>query len=193
MKRYYLIDFENVGKKFLKGVEYLNTEDTVYLYHNLGRGASASPDVVNQLNLTKATIKIIPVYRNTINAMDFELVAHLGFLIGQNGNYAEYHIVSEDKGYVAAIDFLKNETGTTAVIDMVSDFGKIPEKNFTRESIADLLPKFPNKVIRITAEAFSSAKTLEEYHNLLEQKLSRDAKTVYQLTKNLFKEHLSRS
>lgn len=193
MKRYYLIDFENVGKKFLKGVEYLNTEDTVYLYHNLERGASASPDVVNQLNLTKATIKIIPVYRNTINAMDFELVAHLGFLIGQNGNYAEYHIVSEDKGYVAAIDFLKNETGTTAVIDMVSDFGKIPEKNFTRESIADLLPKFPNKVIRITAEAFSSAKTLEEYHNLLEQKLSRDAKTVYQLTKNLFKEHLSRT
>ena len=191
MKRYYLIDFENVGKKFLKGVEYLSMEDTVFLYHNLERGNTTCPDVVNQLNLSKATIKIIPVYRNTLNAMDFEIVAHLGFLIGQNGNYAEYHIVSEDKGYVAAIDFLKNETGTTAVIDMVSSFGKIQEKDTIRENIADMLPKFPNKVIKITSEAFQTAKTLEEYHNTLEQKLSRDAREIYSITKDYFKEHIS--
>ena len=94
MKRYYLVDFENVGKKFLKGTDQLTAEDTVYLYHAVTRGGNASPDVVNQLNLSKATVKIIPVYRNTLNAMDFEIVAHLGYLIGQNGYQKDYPLVA---------------------------------------------------------------------------------------------------
>lgn len=71
---------------------------------------------------------------------------------------------------------------------MVSDFSKSPEKDIVREKIADLLPKFPNKVIKITSEAFVSASALEEYHNILEQKLPKDAKMVYWETKTLFAE-----
>lgn len=99
----YFIDFENTGLIGLAGAENLSAKDTIVLFasdHTPEKG------VLKKLASTKASISIKYVNTTAKNAMDFCLVSYLGAEIA-NGR-RRLCIVSQDKGYDAAVLFWKD-------------------------------------------------------------------------------------
>lgn len=96
----YFIDFENTGLIGLAGAENLSAKDTIMLFasdHTPEKG------VLKKLASTKVTVSIKYVNTTAKNAMDFCLVSYLGAEIA-NGR-RRLCIVSQDKGYDAAVSF----------------------------------------------------------------------------------------
>lgn len=190
MKRLFFVDLENVGRKFLLGAENLTIEDHIYLYaHNHKDGTPKMPpaDIVNALKNRGGQVDIIPMVHHTKNAMDFQLVCHMGYLVGANGNYTEYYIVSEDKGYTVAIEYLKH-LEKNVQIKQIPNFEEISKNVEQRQKLSVILGKYPPKVVRNTQNAFKKAKNLNEYHTLLTQTVQRDYTEVFRLTRQMFVE-----
>ncbi len=107
MEKYYLVDFENVGVAGLAGIEKLPAESKVILFFS-DRSAKVTSGVLHNILNAAAEIKSVLLKTSGRNALDFQLVAYLGMLIGQNAG-GQYCIVSNDNGYTAAIGLLKEK------------------------------------------------------------------------------------
>lgn len=189
MKRLFFVDLENVGRKFLLGAENLTVEDHICLYtHNNKDGTPKMPpaDIVNALK-KRGQVEIIQMEQHTKNAMDFQLVCHMGYLVGVNGNYTEYYVVSEDKGYTVAIEYLKHLEKNVR-IKQIPNFEEISKNVEQRQKLSVILGKYPPKVVRNTQKAFQKAKTRSEYHTLLTKTVQKDYTEVFQLTRQMFME-----
>jgi len=71
MKRYYLIDLENVGQNFTEGIDKLTCEDTLIVCHNKVFGETVPRNVETALTKTRANIKMLTIDNDAKNAMDF--------------------------------------------------------------------------------------------------------------------------
>lgn len=112
----YFVDFENTGLIGLVGAENLSTKDAIVLFasdHTPEKG------VLKQLASTKASISIKYVNTTAKNAMDFCLVSYLGAEIA-NGR-RRLCIVSQDKGYDAAVSFWEDRGISISVSPDLSD------------------------------------------------------------------------
>ncbi len=94
MKTAFLVDFENVGEQGLNGSEKLSETDSIVIFY---RG---------KISLASGVYQLFRSTRQGKNALDFEIVAHMGYLIGQDKN-REIVIISKDKGYLSANDHLR--------------------------------------------------------------------------------------
>lgn len=106
----FLIDFENVNESYLKGIESLNQQDLLIIFHNQKQKFSGI--TLDSIISSKAHKKeIIGTEKNGkehTNYLDFQLSTYLGYLIGQ-GYKANYHIISKDiKLTTPLIDFWKD-------------------------------------------------------------------------------------
>lgn len=109
----YLVDYENVGEKGIKEVNKLSKEDRLILFYNDSSKISMR---LHKIITEESNCKVeyYCLGQKGKNALDFELVTYLGYLIGENPN-DNFVIISKDKGYSSAIDFwnvekkLKNE------------------------------------------------------------------------------------
>jgi predicted nucleic acid-binding protein len=107
MKRYYLVDCENVCYWGLRGIESLTDEDTVVLFVSSACGNMER--YLRDIRNLKCTVLKMDVMNGFKNALDFQLVSYLGLLIGEHsGEKYEYNIVSKDKGYLASITMLNH-------------------------------------------------------------------------------------
>lgn len=96
-KRIFLVDYENVHKAGLYGIETLRKTDTVYVFYS-ENADSLSFEVMQLLSATKASVEYIKVDTIGLNALDFQLASFVGYLIGKKPG-CRYYIVSNDKGY----------------------------------------------------------------------------------------------
>ncbi|MDD5922335.1 MAG: PIN domain-containing protein [Eubacteriales bacterium] len=94
---YYLIDYENTKKSGLKGIENLAETDTVVLFYS-ENADTLTFEMHQKINESKADFQLQQAIVGTKNALDFELVTYLGYVIGQNRK-EHYYIVSGDKGF----------------------------------------------------------------------------------------------
>lgn len=114
-KNYYLVDYENVHKSGLNGIEELHRTDTVIIFYS-ENADSLSFELHHYLAQTKAVVKYIKVDTEGKNALDFQLSSYIGYLIGRN-EHCKCYIVSNDKGYHNVRDFWQKRD---AKIKMVS-------------------------------------------------------------------------
>ena len=79
---------------------------------------------------TKATIKYIKVKKTAPNYADFQIATLTGIILGKNSE-EKVAIISNDKGYVAVIDYLKNDcvTGTNRIIELAPSIADIKRSN----------------------------------------------------------------
>lgn len=96
-KRYFLVDYENVHKGGLFGVEELHKSDTVFVFYS-EHADSLSFEVMALLKATKAKVEYIKVDTLGLNALDFQLSSYVGYLFGKKPGCRCY-IISNDKGY----------------------------------------------------------------------------------------------
>lgn len=193
MKRFFFVDIENVGKSFLNGIDKLTIEDTLIICNNTMVHKEFSPAILEGLTKTRATIRKFYIHNAYKNAMDFELVIELGFLIHENGSHAQYYIVSNDRGFDVVNDYLKNK-GLSITVKRIpsfdvffSDEEKVKE---IEKAIQTLLPEYPKKIVRFVQKGIEQSASLSEFHSYLQRHNHQDiygrVKKIYINNKDAF-------
>lgn len=109
---YYLVDGENVNATTTINVakEKVTKEDIMIIFYTCN--SSRSYEKIDYLReKIKCHVMTMKVQNGSKNSLDFQLVSYLGLLIGDNkakGLNCNYHIVSNDKGYLSTINLLTN-------------------------------------------------------------------------------------
>lgn len=99
----FLIDGDNNITTDLNGVEYLTGDDTVLIFHKKGLDLTK---MKKRTDASKATVQYVESVKGGKNSIDFQIVSELGVLVGE-GKVSEAYIISQDKGYGAAIASLQ--------------------------------------------------------------------------------------
>ena len=96
-RRYFLIDYENVNKAGLDGIDALHRSDRVIVFYSQNAD-SLSFEVMQLLSSSRAQVEYIKVDTMGRNALDFQLASYVGYLLGKDAGCKVY-IVSNDRGY----------------------------------------------------------------------------------------------
>jgi len=99
------VDFENVASSGITGISNLKEDDSVIIFYTTAADKLRFAEVV-EVKDTKAEVRVRKVESGTKNALDFQLLTIL-FLDQKKEGNAEYIIVSNDRGYDAAIMIAK--------------------------------------------------------------------------------------
>lgn len=104
MKKIFLVDGDNNINLGLRGIEMLPEDNQVMIFHSK---AMEITKFQKKLSGCRAKIDFIESVRAGKNSVDFQITTELGFL--SNHKELEYaYIISCDKGYDAAIDYVKS-------------------------------------------------------------------------------------
>ena len=118
---FYLIDYENVNKDGMRGISQLTQSDTVCIFYS-ENASTMTFDLHERINQSKAHITFEKVDVKSKNALDFQLVSYLGYLIATNPD-EQFTIISKDTGYRAATRFWQLRDVT---ITQMHDLTEIP-------------------------------------------------------------------
>lgn len=156
---HFLIDFENVKTEGLKQITGIKEGDAVTIFYS-EQCKNISLDVIDSIMKLKVQYSSIKAKVGTKNALDFQLAAHLGYLIGQKNNLeSKYYIVSNDKGYDCLCDYWKE---LDAVVERISLSEDVPEVKAATVPKAPAQPKKKKSKVKASDMA-----TIDEIKNLL--------------------------
>ena len=102
----YFVDFENVHDSGINGVTGLTENDEILIFYSM-KSEHMSFDTHVSIMQSPAKVKYIKLRRSAKNYLDFQLVTHLGFVIG-SGMPGPYYIISKDTGYDSVVDYWKD-------------------------------------------------------------------------------------
>lgn len=108
MKRYYLIDFENVFSKGLTGCSQLGKKDHIILFYT-NYTKYIEIDIIREHG--KANLKFYKVHDGK-QSLDMHIASYIGYIIGKNrSDDIEIVIISKDKDYDHIIEFWIEKKG----------------------------------------------------------------------------------
>ncbi len=93
----YLIDFENVHSDGLKGVEQLDRKDECYIFYSEHAGVLTF-NMHKKITESRAKIYYVEAQVGMKNALDFQLVSYLGYMLREKPEET-YCIISNDKAF----------------------------------------------------------------------------------------------
>ena len=141
MKRYFLIDFENVADTGLNGFFELTEEDTVDLFYTQKNNRISIDFFKSYLDHTgAAAIRLRKVAAGN-QALDLQLASFLGSLIAEKGEEREYCIISKDKGFGCLPAFWENQKGGGSVRQAGSILEALAQNPAPAEQAAPAAPK----------------------------------------------------
>lgn len=185
MSRVFFIDMENVWGRGLESVGELDNADKIILFHGYEHGRTINEDVRQRLGQFTGRVEYVPLKARVKNAMDFEICTYLGYLVGKYGTGPEYIIVSEDKGYIAAEEFL-HTIEPKAKVRRIASTRVTVNASEVRKKMVILLEGESRKVIKVATEALLEEKNLKDYHNRLNSTLKETGSQIYRRTKDFF-------
>ncbi len=100
---YFLIDYENVGKGGLEGVEFLKKEDSLAIFCSAVK-LDMERKYMDCILESECYFEAVRLQVARKNALDFYVASKVGELIGL-GNTSRIIIVSNDKGYNSVIEY----------------------------------------------------------------------------------------
>ena len=115
MKRYFLIDFENVADAGLNGFFDLTAEDTVDIFYTQKNNRVSMDFFKSYLERGCAAALCLRKVAAGNQALDLQLASFLGSLIAGSREGCEYCIISKDKGFSCLPAFWENQKGRGAV------------------------------------------------------------------------------
>ena len=175
----FLIDYENIGDRGFEGIEKLKESDSVYIFF------SKNADKLTfywheKLTQAKAEINYEDTVVGTANALDFQLVSLLGYLISEKKG-EEFYIVSKDKGFNCLPKFWKRYNKSVSCV-----------LNLSGKNIKDLtlnLKKVLNEIaddkdIDVIVDFIEKYKTKQGLHGALGKKFQgKKAGDIYKKIK----------
>lgn len=173
LRKYYLVDYENVHSSGLEGIHRLEADSTVCLFYT--RNAyRISTDLNLGIKVSKANITYHHAEAGLKNALDFQLSSYLGELITENaGKKCKYFIVSKDSGFASLIPFWKERGIDVDIVADLSGTGIYSGDNDLAQKIMILTGEI--QTAPMIADIITNSKTKTEINNAL-QKLYRGTK-----------------
>lgn len=112
--RLFLIDYENVNSAGLQGIGQLDPQDRIILFYSQAAN-TLSFEIMDEMLAANIMPERVCIAQSGKNALDFQLVTFLGYLIAKNKADA-YYIISKDSGYSASVAFARNYLNTKVTI-----------------------------------------------------------------------------
>lgn len=172
IKRYFLVDYENVQSHGLEGLMSLKESDAVTVYFSKNAD-TMSFELHMEFNSSKAKIDFQKVGTGVKNALDFQLSSQLGYIINKNivaGNKdVKYYIVSMDNGFSCLSSFWEQfgaEVKTVRSINYVLNPPKVPD--YSRQ-LAEL--NLTEEEEAAVVDCLNMYKDNTEIHNYLQGRL----------------------
>lgn len=101
-----MIDLENTNGGGLKGAQYLNSGDTVVIFHSAGC-KHLEQRILQEIFDSGCRVELCRLIKKGENALDFYIASKIGALFG-GGYSGGVAIVSEDKGFQAVNHYWQN-------------------------------------------------------------------------------------
>lgn len=181
----YLVDFENVNGEGLSGIERLGPDDVVTIFYSKN-ASTISFEMHQALNESKAQIDYLKVVSGTKNALDFQLVSYLGYLMALKPD-ATYYLVTKDKGYNAVVDFWKDAKKNVSLIANLKKVTVEQENNEIRKVLKPCLPDRKDQDLVISY--VDRYKTKMGLNNALQKKFdSKKGGEIYKVLKPFIKD-----
>lgn len=161
--RHFLVDSENVNDNWLMLFDMADEDDEIIVFYTKKSPHMSYMSVIRLMENNKINIRFEESYEGT-NALDFQLVSYMGYLMGCAGSFSEnkcdaasaescadeYIIMSNDTGYDPAVRFWKDKG--FAVRRFNVNFCKQAvqrRKNIKYQVVADIPSKEDNANINI--------------------------------------------
>lgn len=120
--RHFLVDSENVNDNWLMLFDMADENDEIVVFYTKKSPHMSYMSVIRLIENNKINIRFEESYEGT-NALDFQLVSYMGYLMGCAGSFSEnkcdaasaescadeYIIMSNDTGYDPAVRFWKDK------------------------------------------------------------------------------------
>ena len=152
---YYLVDYENVKSHGLDGIVKMTPDDVVSIFYS-ENADSMSFSLHQKLNETRAHVIYEKVEVGTKNALDFQLVTELGYLIrDMQDQDVSFFIVSKDKGYGNTVTYWKKRGVRIAQVVDVSGLDEEKIENDLRMRVDPLVeplvhdPAVVSKIVKM--------------------------------------------
>ena len=152
---YYLVDYENVKSHGLDGIVKMTPGDVVSIFYS-ENADSMSFSLHQKLNETRAHVIYEKVEVGTKNALDFQLVTELGYLIrDMQDQDVSFFIVSKDKGYGNTVTYWKKRGVRIAQVVDVSGLDEEKIENDLRMRVDPLVeplvhdPAVVSKIVKM--------------------------------------------
>lgn len=163
-----LVDYENVSMTDgLKGVEYLNENDTLIIFYSQCC-EKIRAEYIEMIEKSQCEFKTYKLTRTGKNALDFYIAVECGFLSA--GGQKQICIISKDKGFGAVSDFfrIKEEIGDATVRVAANIESALAASNAQEDELRKKLIKEKSRTLNIDAE---QARNKE--HRAFIEKISR--------------------
>ena len=141
-----MIDYENVKLAGLKGIENLQEDDVVFLFYSENAN-TLTFSMHRKINSCKAQFNLTEVKTGKANALDFQLVTYLGYLIAMAPKN-NYFIVSQDKDRGLAVSLVSDLAGRdeSKVEDQLTkDVRNLVNDRATADKVTRIILKYKTK------------------------------------------------
>lgn len=176
--RHFLVDSENVNDNWLMLFDMADEDDEIIVFYTKKSPHMSYMSVIRLMENNKINIRFEESYEGT-NALDFQLVSYMGYLMGCAGSFSEnqcdatsaescadeYIIMSNDTGYDSAVRFWKDKG--FAVRRFNVNFCKQAvqrRKNIKYQVVADIPSKEYNAITNINTDTDTDAITAKSYN-----------------------------
>lgn len=176
--RHFLVDSENVNDNWLMLFDMADEDDEIIVFYTKKSPHMSYMSVIRLMENNKINIRFEESYEGT-NALDFQLVSYMGYLMGCAGSFSEnkcdassaescadeYIIMSNDTGYDPAVRFWKDKG--FAVRRFNVNFCKQAvqrRKNIKYQMVADIPSKEDNTNTNIDTDNDNDAITAKSYN-----------------------------
>lgn len=176
--RHFLVDSENVNDNWLMLFDMADEDDEIVVFYTKKSPHMSYMSVIRLIENNKINIRFEECYEGT-NALDFQLVSYMGYLMGCGGACSEnecdaasaetgadeYIIMSNDTGYDPAVRFWKDKG--YAVRRFNVNFCKQAvqrRKNIKYQVVADIPSKEDTANTNINTDTDTDAITSKSYN-----------------------------
>ena len=156
--RLFLIDYENVNSAGLHGIGQAAADDRLILFYSHAAN-TLSFEIMDEMLNAGIMPERVCLEQTGKNALDFQLVTFLGYLIAKE-KADEYYIISKDAGYQSAIAFCENYLGVKVQLKptLKAVLGKNKKKQSVSLPSAAPLSAAKSKMQTVTADAVKPKK-----------------------------------
>ncbi len=178
----YLIDFENVHSDGLKGIEQLAEKDVCYVFYSEHAGVLTF-NIHKKIIESRAKIYYVEAQVGMKNALDFQLVSYLGYMIRENQE-ASYCVISNDRAFALVADFWKKKGVDVASAVSLAAAVRLKENEKTASQLASLIPDKEER--EFVAKCIDELSTKQGINNRIAKKYGTTrAGEIYKLIKPL--------
>lgn len=179
---YYLVDYENVKKDGLNGINLLTEEDKVCIFYSENSN-TLTFDLHRKIIESRADVSFQKVEVGTKNALDFQLATCLGYMIREKQEET-YYIVTKDKGFQCLCTFWGK---LDAKVHIVADVSRTDtEKNYKETLVKVQRVIEEPEIAEIVAKMIQQYKTKQGINNALVKRFpSKDNKQASEIYKTI--------